>query len=85
MSSARRLIAVAALVAALLVVPAAAQARSALIPPSWGTSGGEKTQRPMAAPEPSAPRVDTAVVGCGALILVALLGCGGRILTLRLA
>jgi hypothetical protein len=84
----RRLAIVASLVAALLVLPPATQAHAGLVPPPWSGSASRAhasvTPR-RAAPRPPAPPVDGALVGAGAMMLVALLGCAGRTVTVRLA
>ena len=88
MLSIRRLITLAAVTAALLMLPAAAQARSALVPSPWPSSSGEPRAAAAlrtARPRPPAPPVDGAVIACGALLAVALLGRAGRTVTVRLA
>ena len=82
MSSIRRLVAVVALVALLLLLPVTAQAHAGLVPPPWsGHSRASAESRPVA----PRPPVDDALAGGAALILVALLGCAGRTVTVRLA
>ena len=81
MHSLRRLTTVLALVTALLL-PTAADARAGLVPPPWsGHSRANAESRPVA----PRPPIDQAVAGGAALILVALLGSAGRVLTVRLA
>lgn len=82
MHSVRRLAAVLALVTALLLVPAAADARAGLVPPPWsGHTRATAESRPVA----PRPPVDDGLACGGALILVALLGGAGRLVTTRLA
>jgi hypothetical protein len=78
-----RHLAIVVIVAALLALPAAAQARPGVIPPRWSAPSGPTHATPK--PRPPAPPVDSALLGGGALILVALLGCAGRTVTARLA
>jgi hypothetical protein len=82
MSSTRPL-AIVLIVAALLALPTAAQARPQVIPPRWSTPSGPPHSTPK--PRPPAPPVEGVLLGSGGLILVALLGCAGRLVTLRLA
>jgi hypothetical protein len=77
-----RHLAIVLIVAALLALPAAAQARPKVIP-RWSAPSGPTHASPR--PRPQAPPVDSALLGGGALILVALLGCAGRTVTARLA
>jgi hypothetical protein len=69
-------------VAALLALPAAAQAQPTVVP-RWSAPSAPPHSTPR--PRPPAPPVDSGLLGGGALILVALLGCAGRVITLRLA
>jgi hypothetical protein len=78
-----RHLAIIAIVAALLALPAAAQARPLVMPPAWSAPSRPAHATPT--PQPQAPPVDSALLGGGALILVALLGCAGRTVTVRLA
>ena len=74
-----RHLAIVVVLAVLLALPAGAQARPRIVPaPSGAPHSSPK-------PRPPAPPVDSALLGGGALILVALLGCAGRRITLRLA
>ena len=74
-----RHLAIVVILAVLLALPAGAQARPRIVPgPPGPTQGTPK-------PRPAAPPVDSALLGSGGLILVALLGCAGRAVTLRLA
>ena len=76
----KRHLAIAVILALLLALPAAAQARPRIVPgPSRPPAQG------TAKPRPPAPPVDSALLGGGALILVALLGCAGRTVTARMA
>ena len=77
-----RPLAVVLIVAALLALPTAAHARPRIIP-RWSAPSGPPHSTPK--PRPPAPPVDGAILGSGGLILVALLGCAGRVITLRLA
>jgi hypothetical protein len=81
MSSIRHL-AILVIVAALLALPTAAHARPNVVP-RWSAPSGPPHSTPK--PRPPAPPVDGALLGSGGLILVALLGCAGRAVTLRLA
>jgi hypothetical protein len=71
-----RHLAIVVILAALLALPAAAQARPRIVP-----GPAQETVKPR----PPAPPVDSALLGGGALILVALLGCAGWTVTARLA
>jgi hypothetical protein len=82
MSSTRPL-AIVLIVAALLALPTAAHARPQVIAPRWSAPAGPPHSTPK--PRPPASPVDGALLGSGGLILVALLGCAGRAVTLRLA
>ena len=77
-----RHLAIVVILAVLLALPAAAQARPRVIP-RW--SAPSSPTQAMPRPRPPAPPVDSALLGGGALILVALLGCAGRTVTARLA
>jgi hypothetical protein len=77
-----RPLAIVLIVAALLALPAAAQARPPVIP-RWSAPSAPPHSTPK--PRPPAPPVEGALLGSGGLILVALLGCAGRAVTLRLA
>jgi hypothetical protein len=77
-----RHLAIVLIVAALLALPAAAQAQPTVVP-RWSAPSGPPHSTPK--PRPPAPPVDSGLLGGGALILVALLGCAGRTVTLRLA
>ena len=77
-----RHLAIVLIVAALLALPAAAQAQPQVIP-RWSAPSGPPHSTPK--PRPPAPPVDSGLLGGGALILVALLGCAGRTVTVRLA
>ena len=85
MSSVRRLVAVVALVALLLLLPITAQAHAGLVPPPWSGHRHTTAEARAAAPRPPAAPVHDVLAGGGALILVALLGGAGRTLTTRLA
>jgi hypothetical protein len=78
-----RPLAIALIVAALLALPTAAHARPHVIPPRWSAPSGPPHSTPK--PRPPAPPIDGALLGSGGLILVALLGCAGRAVTVRLA
>ena len=78
-----RPLAIALIAAALLALPTAAHARPQVIPPRWSAPSGPPHSTPR--PRPPAPPVDSGLLGGGALILVALLGCAGWVITLRLA
>ena len=77
-----RPLAIVLIVAALLALPTAAQARPQVVP-RWSAPAAPPHSTPT--PRPPAPPVDGALLGSGGLILVALLGCAGRVVTLRLA
>jgi len=77
-----RPLAIVLVVAALFALPTAAQARPHVIP-RWSAPSAPPHATPK--PRPPAPPVDSALLGGGALILVALLGCAGRTVTARLA
>jgi hypothetical protein len=77
-----RHLAILVIVAALLALPTAAHARPNVVP-RWSAPSGPAHSGPK--PRPPAPPVDGALLGSGGLILVALLGCAGRAVTLRLA
>ena len=81
MHSLLRLAAVLALVTALLL-PTAADARAGIVPPPWSSHSRASAESRPVAPRPP---VDRGLAGGAALILVALLGCAGRTLTVRLA
>ena len=85
MSSIRRLVAVVALVALLLLLPVTARAHAGLVPPPWSGHRPATAEARAAAPRPPAAPVHGVLAGGGALILVALLGGAGRTLTTRLA
>jgi hypothetical protein len=74
-----RHLAIVVILAVLLALPAAAQARPRIVP----VPAGPPHSSPK--PRPPAPPIDSALLGSGGLILVALLGCAGRVITLRLA
>jgi hypothetical protein len=80
--SCTRHLAILVIVAALLALPTAAQAQPNVVP-RWSAPSGPPHSTPK--PRPPAPPVDGALLGSGGLILVALLGCAGRAVTLRLA
>ena len=77
-----RHLAIVLIAAALLSLPAAAQAQPKVVP-RWSAPSGPPHSTPK--PRPPAPPVDSGLLGGGALILVALLGCAGRTVTVRLA
>jgi hypothetical protein len=76
-----RHLAIVVILAVLLALPAAAHARPRVVP-RWSAPSGPTQATPR--PRPPAPPVDSALLGGGALILVALLGCAGRTVTARL-
>ena len=77
-----RHLAIVLIAAALLALPAAAHAQPKVVP-RWSAPSGPPHSSPK--PRPPAPPVDSGLLGGGALILVALLGCAGRTVTVRLA